>query len=400
MLFRKATFMLLLAFQFFAETNVSAQEVFVAPPAKKLTTFPFVLLTGGIIIMKAKLDDFADSLNFILDTGSGGISLDSTTCAGLKIKTEMSTRTIRGIAGMKTVAFAYNHCLHLPGLTVDHLDFHINDYFVLTSVYGVKIDGIVGYSFLRNYIVSIDYDDLQLSIYSKGVFKYPHGGQLLHPLFNTLPMQEAALKDNITIDERFFFDTGAGMCMLLSDDFVKDSALLKKKRKLYTTQAEGLGGKKIMKMTVIKEVKVADYVFRKVPVYIFDDEFKVTSYPMLGGLLGNDLMRRFNTILNYNAQEIFIKPNKRYSDSFDYSYSGLGIYMIDNKVQIGDIMKGSPAEDAGFRVGDVVMAVDNDFSGNLQNYKTALQNINTDLEILVMRNNQPETLVIHIKSIE
>ncbi len=107
-----------------------AQEVFVPPVAKKITSFSFELLTGGIMIVKAQLDNFPDTLNFIMDTGSGGISLDSATCADLKLKTEMSDRTIRGIAGIKTVAFTYNHSLHFPGLSVDSLDFYINDYVI------------------------------------------------------------------------------------------------------------------------------------------------------------------------------------------------------------------------------------------------------------------------------
>ncbi len=53
-----------------------AQETFVQPPARLLTTFPFRLFTGGVMILRARLDSFPDSLNFILDTGSGGISLE------------------------------------------------------------------------------------------------------------------------------------------------------------------------------------------------------------------------------------------------------------------------------------------------------------------------------------
>ena len=51
-----------------------AQEEFIEPPSKFITSIPFIQLTGGIIIMQAKLDDIADTLNFILDTGSSGIS--------------------------------------------------------------------------------------------------------------------------------------------------------------------------------------------------------------------------------------------------------------------------------------------------------------------------------------
>ena len=61
--------------------NLHAQEEFVSAPAKLLTKFPFVLLNGGIVVLKARVDNATDSLNFILDTGSGGISLDTTTVA-------------------------------------------------------------------------------------------------------------------------------------------------------------------------------------------------------------------------------------------------------------------------------------------------------------------------------
>ena len=119
------------------------------PPAKFITTIPFTQLTGGIIILHATFDDYKDSLNFVLDTGSGGISLDSTTCEYYKLKIVPSDKIVRGIAGMKYVSFANDHAIHLRDLTVNNLDFHINNYEILTSAYGMHIDGIIGYSFFR-----------------------------------------------------------------------------------------------------------------------------------------------------------------------------------------------------------------------------------------------------------
>ena len=57
-----------------------------------------------------------------------------------------------------------------------------------------------------------------------------------------------------------------------------------------------------MHVTVIKEVKLGPYRFRSVPTYVFDDVYNVTSYPHLCGLVGNDILRRFNTILNYDKR--------------------------------------------------------------------------------------------------
>src|SRR5687767_13757106 len=107
--------------------RVHAQEEFVEPPSRVLSWIHFTQVTGGVVIMKAQLDDFPDTLHFILDSGSSGISLDSTTVAYCKLKPEASAKTIRGIAGIKKVGFLYNRKLRFPGLTVDSLNFHVND---------------------------------------------------------------------------------------------------------------------------------------------------------------------------------------------------------------------------------------------------------------------------------
>src|SRR4051812_41980835 len=80
-------------------TRCARQEQFVPGPSKLITRFPIKMLTGGIIIIQALIGENTDSLNFVLDTGSGGISLDSTTVGQLKLTPTKSNRTIRGIAG-------------------------------------------------------------------------------------------------------------------------------------------------------------------------------------------------------------------------------------------------------------------------------------------------------------
>lgn len=385
--------------QIFFAFRTFAQEQFVAPPAKLITKFPFKQLTGGIMILTATIDDKKDSLNFVLDTGSGGISLDSATADFFKLKSTQTDRTIRGIAGMRQVAFTYGHTLKLPGLIIDSLDFHINDYELLSSVYGIPIDGIIGYSFLRRYIVSIDYDAMEISIYSPGTFKYSRGGFFLHPAFSTLPMQTVSVRDDKRVDGKFYFDTGAGLCMLFSEDFAEDSAFIGKKKKMYKTQGEGLGGKAPMNITVIKEVKLGPYRFRKVPAYIFKDEYNVTAYPMLGGLIGNDILRRFNTVLNYPDQLFYLKPNSHFNDNFDYAYTGLGIYMLNNEVVVLDVLEHSPGKAAGFLPGDVVVAVNNNFNKDIQAYKTVLQNAGAKVKVIVQRDKELKVLTLNIKDI-
>ncbi len=376
-----------------------SQEEFVQPESKLITKLPFSQLSGGIIIIKAKFDQIPDSLNFILDTGSGGISLDSSTTALLQIPLIKTEKTIRGIAGLKKVDFAMDHSLHFLGLTVDHLDFHINDYDLLTSVYGVRIDGIIGYSFLRRFIVRLDYDNNKVEIYTPGTYKYPRGGQLLKPNFTTLPQQLAIIQDSREILNRFIFDTGAGLCFLLSKDFTEDSSFFKTNRRFFTTQAEGLGGKKQMELTVVKSVKIGQFKFKNVPVHVFDDTYNVTNYPVLGGILGNDLLRRFNVILNYPEQSIHIKPNSHFNEDFDYSYTGLGIYLIGGEIRVVDIVRGSPGEKAGFKEGDVIFSVESNFTKNIQVYKNLFQNALGKIKVVVFRRETPLILTLDVQDI-
>jgi hypothetical protein len=378
--------------------HVHAQEEFIEP-SRLLTKFEFSTLTGGVILIQGRVDPFPDTLNFIFDTGSGGISLDSVTVEYFGLKGEPSDRTIRGIAGIRNVSFINDRTLHLPGLRVDSLNFHINDYFILQAVYGIKIDGIIGYSVLNRYIIKVDYDSSKIEFWSKGAMKYPRGGFLLRPVINTIPVQSLQVKDNATINARFLYDMGAGLNLMLSRDFIKDSSILSTKRKLYTKEAEGLGGKIDMQMTVVKQVKLGPYRFRNVPVYVFDDTYNITSYPYLGGLIGSDLLRRFNVILNYDRRDIYLVPNTHYTDPFDYSYSGMELYFIDGKITVGDVAINSPAQQAGLLEGDVVVAVNKNFNQNLQQYKTAIQHANQKVRIIIQRDGELKEFEFRVKSI-
>ena len=396
---RKPVTQILFCFLIGLSSSATAQEQFVDGPSKLLTSFRFKQLSGGVIMFNARFANFPDTLNFILDTGSGGISLDSTTVDYFKITPTPSDLTILGIAGIRKVSFIYNQKLHLPGLTVDSLNFHINNYDILTQVYGQKIDGIVGFSLLSRYIFNINYDSSKISIFSNGRMKYPRGGWLYEPILRTLPVQSARIKDAIVSNSRFLFDIGAGLCMMLNSDFIEDSNFLSKKRVLYAKEAEGVGGKVDMHMTVIKELRIGPYRFKNIPVFVFDDTYNLTSYPYLSGIIGNDILRRFNMILNYAKREFYFMPNSRYQDPFDYAYSGIELYFIDGHTVIGDVAINSPAEEAGLQEGDVLVGINNLLEANIQQYKTALQTAGEKVRIIVTREGKLMEFNLRIKSI-
>jgi hypothetical protein len=371
------------------------QEVY-EKPAKLLTRFPFKQLSGGVVLLEARFNKIAQPLNFILDTGSGAVSLDSATTAEFNIPHIPSGRSINGIAGVRDVDYSKNNSLNFPGLEVDSLDFYINDYEILSSVYGQKIDGVIGYSLFSRYIVKIDYDSLYIEIHQPGNIKYPSNGFLLHPLFTALPIQPLSIKDARSVTANFYFDTGAGLSFLMSKQFEDDSAVLKSRRRPVSIQVQGFGGKKQMLLTIMKEVKIGPYKFRKVPTNILDDEFNATSYPFLGGLIGNDILRRFNITVNYPKREIHLLPNSHFREEFDYSYTGMNMFYVDGKIITDDVIKGSPASNSGLKQGDIVIAVNTNFSNDILTYKNLMQVVGEKITLIVSRNGAPLVLSFRV----
>jgi predicted metalloprotease with PDZ domain len=134
-------------------------------------------------------------------------------------------------------------------------------------------------------------------------------------------------------------------------------------------------------------------------MYIYRDSVNVFQYPSIAGLIGNDLLRKFNVILNYPDRKIYLKPNRHYHDPFDYAYTGMNFYLIDGKIIITDVNDGSPAAAAGVRPGDQLLAVENNFSNNIQQYKALLQKHGETVALVIFRNEQTLLLSLKIASI-
>jgi Aspartyl protease len=364
-----------------------------------LDTIPFVQFTGGVIIFEAKIGKNKTSLHFILDTGSSGASIDSATAVELQLKLTPTDTIINGIAGAHKVSYIFNQQFTTGNLVTDSMNFYVNDYSILSSVYGDKIDGIIGYSFLSRYVFNINFDSSKIFVYSIGKHKYENGGTFLKPTFTKLLYQPFLVKDKNTLKSNFYFDTGAGLNLLVTESFVKENNFLLSRRKPLITQVQGLGGKKKMRLTVIKKLKFGPYVFRQVPTNLYDDDENVINYPHIAGLIGNDILRRFNITLNYAAKEIHLIPNSNYGDGFDYAYTGLSLYSFEGKIIIDDIIKDSPAEKAILKNGDEIIGVGTNFSGNIRAYEKLLQKAKESIKIIIKRDDKIQILEIRPLSI-
>jgi len=129
---------------------------------------------------------------------------------------------------------------------------------------------------------------------------------------------------------------------------------------------------------------------------VLDDEFNATSYPFLGGLIGSDILRRFNMIINYPKREIHLLPNSHYRDEFDYSYTGMNMFYADGKIITDEVIEGSPAERGGLKKGDIILAVNNNFTNDIGTYKNLMQVVGEKITLIVSRDGTPVILSFRV----
>ena len=99
------------------------------------------------------------------------------------------------------------------------------------------------------------------------------------------------------------------------------------------------------------------------------------------GIIGCEILRRFNVIFNYPEKYVVLKPYPtKIIEPFEHNMSGLEIYASGKTLReyyIESVIKNSPADLAGFKAGDQIISIDNvrmtdeSLSGIYKNFQQA-----------------------------
>lgn len=376
--------------------KLNAQEA-----ARRITSFYFDELYGGLIVVKAAVGKSNDTLNFILDTGSGSISVDSAAASRCGLNIIPSNDSVSGIGGFRRVNRVFNETLRFPGLTVEGLNFNVNHYDGLSASFGMRIDGLIGYSFIHRYILDVNFDSSKITVYTPGKINYPRKGFTWGFQLAYLASTPIFVRDKRPIVSQYYIDTGGGLCMLFTENFLRDSGLFSSRKRPVHTQVDGMAGKTDVRLTTVREMRLGPYKFKNVPCYLYNDKENALGYPSAAGLIGNDILRRFNWVLNYSKKEMHLVPNRFFYEEFDYAYTGLGVYQVDSTIMVTDVIANSPGERAGIQAGDIIFSVDNVLSTgvNIAQIKAALQNTRRELLLILIRNGQLTNATLKVESI-
>ncbi|MDN3677606.1 retropepsin-like aspartic protease [Flavobacterium paronense] len=271
-------------------------------------TIPFTLGNDHYIHIKGKVNN-SEIIDFIFDTGAGTCVLNERGQKIAKIKLDGQTDG-EGTSGFTVDQTSSSNLLQLSALKWKNLSLTYIDY-----KGAINTDGVLGYNIFEDKVVEIDYEKKLLIIHSEmpttiaGYSKQ----QIRHDLNGTFI--QATLNNGVKdFTGWYLFDTGGSLTVQVSGDYAKNNELYSTMKNLGKSSATG-NGKGFYQNEIVELplLKLFGYSIPQVPIHISSSD---KSFYGEAGIIGNNLLKRFNVIIDYPKATMYLKPNSLMALSF------------------------------------------------------------------------------------
>lgn len=272
-------------------------------------------IDNNIILIKVSVNG-SRPLRFIFDTGASHSGIDSQRAAELGLKSEGEARgTATGGAVQGTYATGVTLAVsgaEVPGQTVFLFPF--------PTVPGFEFDGVVGYDFINEFVVEIDYLKKIMNLYNPRTFIYRgRGGIIPLALGDRTPLTPVTIipPKGRPVRASLEVDTGADGTLVINAPFVKKHGLASAIANTTESGGRGAGGEQKRIVGRIKAVRLGRFVFNNPPVALALDVIPGDTSEENDGVVGGEIFRRFTVILDYSRRRMILEPNKSFNDPFE-----------------------------------------------------------------------------------
>ena len=266
---------------------------------------------------------------------------------------------------------------------------------------GIPIHGIIGYDIFKDFVVEINYSRKFIKLYNPLLYnsKLSKKWRTLDLIFySKKPIIEASVTvHNKKVPVNLLIDTGGSDALWLFED--SNPSLKIPSATFEDFLGKGLSGSIFGKRAVLESFRLKDFELNSVNV-AFPDSSSIQKTKINvfrnGSLLG-DVLHRFNWVFNYKSKWVAFRKNNFFNKSFEYNKSGIvmqyaGVRLVKTRalipkksvdsiagypikssntinftstykfeivpeLVISDLRLNSPAQEAGLKVGDVVLSI-------------------------------------------
>ena len=300
------------------------------------------------IVLTATLNH--ERAEVLLDSAVESMVLDLSLAAKLGLRPQSGSIAV-GITGVAA------------GITMEGLNVSIGTMVLTTpetmalnlSTFGVAtsrpILALLGQDIFAPLLVDIDFANRKIAFRDPKLPAAINGAKLV-PLLKS----RFGRKLSISIEGRrpieALFDLGSDTPLVISPEYVEREELLQGK-KTSTALSVGAGGTEENKVTVIKAIEIGGTPLHDVPVSV-PNKWALD----VQAVVGVPILSRFRLMTDYGHDRIWLLRNKdAETQVFQKDRFGMAAMPANDCLQVAHVSPGSPAAAAGLKVGDEVVAV-------------------------------------------
>lgn len=351
---RRFTHTLALAFALSFAAAPDARAAGQSPVAR----VPFEM-NGNSLFLQARVNGSGPRW-FILDTGAGVSVLNTSTVRSLGLKVGQSG-TVNGAGGVAESAQVRGLTFDVGGALVKDVNAAATPLAQFENAGGRAVDGILGVEFFRRYVVEIDYEARQLSVYEPGGYRYAGRGESLPLTFrHNHPHVRAqlTLPGRPPLEGEFVIDAGSALPVILLPSFIEKNGLRDSLPATFKTYGRGIGGEIPLPVGRAESIRFGGFTVAR-PVTAFPTEGTFGGEGIAGNI-GTAVLRRFRVVFDYSRGRVHFEPAKNFDDPFEFDASGLGLASEGpsfTAFKVARVLPGTPAAEAGIKQGDELVSV-------------------------------------------
>lgn len=212
-----------------------------------------------------------------------------------------------------------------PRLYHTDYDVKIGNHTYKSKIYDIELagnetDGLLGWDIFDGMIVALDYDQHKMMVHSampKEILRDKQYTRFNITYIKNKPFIESEISQSGSKNRSLFmFDLGYQRTAMLDNDLLREMKFPTDKMEIIKkVMMHGVNGNEVPVTTVkLQNLQIGHFELKNVPVQVMEK-----NKPMPGTnvhYLGTDILKRFNTVFDFQNNVIYLKPNHLYDVAY------------------------------------------------------------------------------------
>jgi hypothetical protein len=185
---------------------------------------------------------------------------------------------------------------------------------------GNEVDGLLGWDMFDGMIVELDYDRNQMILHSKMPGSIANDRTYskfkIRYIKNKPFIESEIIQSGVKSKGWFLFDLGYQKTVMLDNDLLRAAGFpADKMAVIKKVMMRGTRGNEVPVNTAnLETLKLGGIVLKDIPAQVMEQ-----NKPMRGiniHILGSEVLKKFNTVLDFQKHTIYLKPNHFYNNAY------------------------------------------------------------------------------------